>query len=163
MWSALVFLIAPGFGNVRSHSNQTVGLAHFESSTVRAACAACSICYPCIPAMRVISCSLKTDPSKDLLYGLIWLLPRCWFFSQSHSCLNLGNNKLRSGPCCLAKQHLTDLLLSPTALPATYLPCVSVRSMQKLAGMELLQLAMYVGASLKSQLQLRKPAPEHVK
>ena len=91
MWSALVLLIAPGLGDVRSHSSQTVGFAHSESSTVWTACPACSICYPCIPAMRVISCSLKTDPSKEffaiwpnlaiakmLVLLTVLLLPQLW-------------------------------------------------------------------------------------
>lgn len=71
LWSALVFLIAPGFGDMRSHNGQTVSFAHFDSSTVWTACSACSAVYPCIPAMRVISCSLWTNPSKD--FTALWL------------------------------------------------------------------------------------------
>ena len=90
-WGALVFVVAPGFSNIRSHSSQTVAFAHFDSGTVRTACPGGSSCYLCMPAMRVISCPLRTYPctqfvakwpnldiSKMLILLIVSLLPQPW-------------------------------------------------------------------------------------
>ena len=71
MWSALVLFIAPGFGDVRSHNSQTVAFAHFDSSTIWTAMPLGSDCNLCIPVMRIVSCSLRTNPSTNFV--AIWL------------------------------------------------------------------------------------------
>jgi len=110
-WSALVLFVLPGFGNVRSHSSQTVAFAHFDSSTIWTAMPLCSGCYLCIPVMRIISCSLRANPSikfvamwldtdivKMLIFVIVPFLPQPWRQQAEMWPLLLG----KAAPCWLA-------------------------------------------------------------
>ena len=109
--SALALFVAPGLGNVRSHNSQTVAFAHFDSSTVWTAMPLCSGCYLCFPMMRIISCSLRTNPStnfvaiwldkdivKMLVLAIVPFLPQPWRQQAEIWPLLLG----KAAPHCLA-------------------------------------------------------------
>ena len=66
LWSDLVLFVTPGLGNITSHSSQTVAFAHSDFSTVWTTVPLCSVAHRCIPVMKIISCSLRTNPTTDV-------------------------------------------------------------------------------------------------